>query len=71
MQGISSPPQRKDFFIIECLPKRNITYSITTHEQFKVHIESLPKKIPFITLETTFFRLYFLKVKVHMMEGFH
>jgi hypothetical protein len=41
------------------LSKNNITNSITTHEQLKVHIEWLPSNIPSITLETTLFPFLF------------
>ncbi len=39
--------------------QKNITNSITTHEQLKVHIECLQSNIPFITLETTLFPFLF------------
>jgi hypothetical protein len=39
MKEMSSLPPKKEFFIIGSLSKNNITNSITTHEQLKVHIE--------------------------------
>jgi len=59
MKGISSLQPMKEFFIIGRFSKRNITNSITTHEQLKVHIECLQCNIPFITLETTLFSFLF------------
>jgi hypothetical protein len=55
IQGISSPPPKKDFFILGNLSRRNVTHSTITHEQLKVHIESLQNNIPFLTLENDFF----------------
>jgi hypothetical protein len=59
MKEMSSLPPKKEFFIIGSLSKNNITNSITTHEQLKVHIECLQSNIPFITLETTLFPFLF------------
>jgi hypothetical protein len=71
MQGISSTPPKKDFFVIGSLSKRNMKKSTIIPKQLKVHIESLETNIPFMTLDTTFFHFVFLKVKVHMMGKFH
>jgi hypothetical protein len=59
MKEMSSLPPKKEFFIIGSLSKNNITNSITTHEQLKVHIQWLQSNIPFITLETTLFPFLF------------
>jgi hypothetical protein len=59
MKGISSLPPKKEIFIIGSLSKRNITNSITTHEQLKVHIVCLQSNNPFITLETNLFPFLF------------
>jgi hypothetical protein len=59
IQGISSPPPKKDFFILGNLSRRNVTHSTTTHEQLKVHIEGLENNIPFLTLEDVFFSIFF------------
>jgi hypothetical protein len=71
IQGISSPPPKKDFFILGNLSRRNVMHSTTTHEQLKVHIEGLQNNIPFLTLEDGFFPFFSLKVKVHTMKEFH
>jgi hypothetical protein len=57
-QGISSSPPKIFFFMLGNLSKRNVTNSITTHEQLKVCIEGLQSNIPFITLENVFFTIF-------------
>ncbi len=49
----------KDFLILGNLWRRNVTNSTTTHEQFKVCIDSLQSNIPFITLENALFPFLF------------
>jgi hypothetical protein len=72
IQGISSPPPKKDFFILGNMSRRNVTHSTTIYEQLKVRIEGLQNNIPFLTLENVFFpKKKFLELKVHMMEEFH
>jgi hypothetical protein len=55
IQGISSPPPKKDFFIFGNLSRRNVTYSTTIHEQRKIRIEGVQNNIPFLTLENALF----------------
>jgi hypothetical protein len=71
IQGISSSPPKKDFFILGKFSRRNVTHSTTIYEQLKVHIEGLQNNIPFLTLEKKNSKKEFLKLKVHMMEEFH
>jgi hypothetical protein len=56
--------------VIGSLSKRNMKSSIIIPKQLTVCIEGLETNIPFMTLETTFFHLYFLKLKMHMMGNF-